>query len=228
MKLTVPLLLSFNGGYVDTAGFLALQGLFTAHVTGNFVTFGATLAHGASGAVSKLLALPVFCIVVVATRMISFRLPSLGLPVLKTMLMLKVVLLALGAALAIAWGPFSNSDEWRAMVTGMVLVAAMAIQNAAHRIHLPKAPPSTLMTGTTTQIMIDVADVLGAGLADKARAEALARLVRMSATVGVFAAGCVAGALTYAVCGVRVFLAAPMIALLALAVIYVRSDPDIA
>jgi uncharacterized membrane protein YoaK (UPF0700 family) len=33
-------LLSLNGGFVDTAGFLGLQGLFTAHVTGNFVTLG--------------------------------------------------------------------------------------------------------------------------------------------------------------------------------------------
>ncbi|MDU6748154.1 MAG: DUF1275 family protein, partial [Bradyrhizobium sp.] len=44
----VPLLLSVNAGYVDTAGFLALQGLFTAHVTGNFVTLGAALALGTS------------------------------------------------------------------------------------------------------------------------------------------------------------------------------------
>jgi uncharacterized membrane protein YoaK (UPF0700 family) len=39
-----------------------------------------------------------------------------------------------------------------------VLVAAMAIQNAAHRIHLGSAPPSTVMT--TTQIMIDLADMI--------------------------------------------------------------------
>ena len=35
IKPSLPVLLSVNGGYVDTAGFLALQGLFTSHVTGN-------------------------------------------------------------------------------------------------------------------------------------------------------------------------------------------------
>jgi uncharacterized membrane protein YoaK (UPF0700 family) len=40
-KPSLPVIRSLNGGYVDTAGFPALQGLFTAHVTGNFVTFAA-------------------------------------------------------------------------------------------------------------------------------------------------------------------------------------------
>jgi uncharacterized membrane protein YoaK (UPF0700 family) len=54
----VAALLSFNGGFVDTAGFLGFQGLFTAHVTGNFVTLAATLVMGTHGVVAKLLALP--------------------------------------------------------------------------------------------------------------------------------------------------------------------------
>jgi uncharacterized membrane protein YoaK (UPF0700 family) len=37
---SIAALLSFNGGFVDTASFLGLAGLFTAHVTGNFVTLG--------------------------------------------------------------------------------------------------------------------------------------------------------------------------------------------
>ena len=68
MKIAAPVLLSVNAGYLDTAGFLALQGLFTAHVTGNFVTIGAALVFGTSGVVAKLLALPVFCATVFAIR----------------------------------------------------------------------------------------------------------------------------------------------------------------
>jgi uncharacterized membrane protein YoaK (UPF0700 family) len=45
MKPSLSTLLSFNAGYVDTAVFLALQGLFAAHVTGNFVTLGGGHAH---------------------------------------------------------------------------------------------------------------------------------------------------------------------------------------
>src|SRR5258708_19845371 len=92
-KSTLPLLLSFTAGYVDTAGFLALQGLFTAHVTGNFVTLGASLALGTSGAVAKLLALPVFCAVVIAVRLLSSLLSRQVRAVFRTILLLQLILL---------------------------------------------------------------------------------------------------------------------------------------
>ncbi|MGO8176255.1 DUF1275 family protein, partial [Rhizobium ruizarguesonis] len=53
-KISLATVLSFDAGYFDTAGFLALQGLFTAHVTGNFVTFGAAVVLGTSGIIAKL------------------------------------------------------------------------------------------------------------------------------------------------------------------------------
>src|SRR5258707_951013 len=212
---TLPLLLSLNAGFVDTAGFLALQGLFTAHVTGNFVTLGASLVFGTSGAVAKLLALPVFCLVVILTRLLSSALLRLNRPALTILLGLKVVFLVAGAVLAIRLGPFVDGDAWQAVVTGMVLVAAMAIQNAAHRIHLGTAPPSTLMTGTTTQIMIDLADMMQGPKAETT-ARPATRLLGMAVNIAVFAAGCAAAALLYAHVGVWCFVVPPVLGAAAL------------
>jgi uncharacterized membrane protein YoaK (UPF0700 family) len=215
MRMPLPTLLSFNAGYVDTAGFLALQGLFTAHVTGNFVTFGAAAVHGTSGAMAKLLALPTFCVVVVALRLMQFGLPRLGLPELRTMLALKFLLLAVAAALAIRLGPFPDGDSRWALATGMTLVAAMAIQNAAHRIHLSDAPPSTLMTGSSTQVMIDIADLIR-GLPSDRRDQVRARLGKLSSAILAFALGCGLAAGGYVVWGMWCFAAPPVLAALLL------------
>ncbi|OMS20437.1 YoaK family protein, partial [Burkholderia pseudomallei] len=158
MKPNLPSLLTFNGGYVDTAGFLALQGLFTAHVTGNFVTLGATLVAGSTGAIAKLLALPVFCGVVLAAGVARRLMLRAHAPALKILLGAQWLLLVAGAALAIRLGPFANGDAWPAIATGMALVMAMAIQNAVHRLHLPDALPTTLMTGTVTQLMLHLSE----------------------------------------------------------------------
>jgi uncharacterized membrane protein YoaK (UPF0700 family) len=211
----LPLLLSTNAGYVDAAGYLALQGLFTAHVTGNFVTLGASLVTGRTGILTKLLALPTFCIVIVIVRWVSYGLPSRGLSILRSVLMLKVVLLLAAAALAIHFGPFSSSDTAPALATGLTLVAAMAIQNAAQRIHLGSAPPTTVMTGTTTQIMIDVADLMRSDSREKTLA-ARERIARMSANVVAFASGCTAAALLYSWAGVYCFLVPPVLGICAL------------
>ena len=212
MKFSVPAFLSLNAGYVDTAGFLALQGLFTAHVTGNFVTLGAALVTGSSGILAKLLALPVFCVVVLVTRLLSPWLAALGLPVLRTLLWSKLLLLVAGAAMALWIGPGRQGSEPAVVVTGMLLVAAMAIQNAISRIHLGASPPTTLMTGTTTQLMIDIADLLR-GPAPEARAAALARLSKMGANVGAFALGCAAGAILYSLARMGCFVVPPLLAL---------------
>jgi len=213
MKPSLPILLSFNGGYVDTAGFIALQGLFTAHVTGNFVTIGSALVFGTSGVLAKLLALPVFCAVIIITRLASFHLPR-NLSALPTMLTVKLLLLILGAGLAIRLGPFVSGDSCSAIVTGMTLVGAMAIQNALHRIHLSTAPPTTLMTGTTTQMMIDIADWVR-GLSPDTQGPTLARLRRMAAAVLTFAFGAAAAAYLFSQVGSWCFVVPPMVALAA-------------
>ena len=104
MKLSIPLILTFDGGFVDTAGFLVLQGLFPAHVTGNFVTIGAALTSGSAGVVTKLLTLPVFGLVVLLTTLLGRTLTERRLPAAQLLLTLKLVLLVLGVLSALAPG----------------------------------------------------------------------------------------------------------------------------
>lgn len=214
MRATVPDLLTFNGGYVDTAGYLALQGLFTAHVTGNFVTLGATLVHGSSGALAKILALPVFCVVVALARLLSARVP--GDSALNMLLGAKIALLLAAAVLALATAPFGNADTAGAVFAGMSLVAAMAIQNAVHRIHFPKSPPTTLMTGSTTQIMMGLADLMARRLTPEDRSAAVTRATRLIRSVCVFALGCGLAALVYARVGATVLVVPPVVAVVTL------------
>lgn len=215
MHTMVPRVLSVNAGFMDTAAFLALKGLFTAHVTGNFVTLGAALVMGSSGALAKLLALPVFCLVVLAVQLLAHGLRARSRPVARALLATQLSLMVLGALLASAFGPFAGADGWAALATGMTLVAAMAIQNAAHRVHFAHAPPSTVMTGTTTQIMMDLGDLMHGVIPEKAVATR-ERLRQMSVSVLAFASGCALGALLYAFFGVWCFWVPPVLVLITL------------
>lgn len=188
-------LLSFNGGFVDTAGFLGLEGLFTSHVTGNFVTLGATLVFGTHGVVAKLLALPEFIAVVALTQIAGAALA--GRRAVRVLLAAKVSLLLAFFVLAAALGPFPNSDTPAALLTGFAGVAAMAVQNAVQRVHLASMPPSTIMTGNTTQAVLDAVDLLRGIDSEHARA-VRARFGRTLGAIVCFAGGCGSAALLYA------------------------------
>ena len=59
----LPTVLSTTAGAVDVIGFLALGGLFTAHITGNLVILAAHYVTGGFSEIGPLLSVPVFVIV---------------------------------------------------------------------------------------------------------------------------------------------------------------------
>lgn len=213
--MNVALLLSFSAGFVDAIGFLGLQGLFTTHVTGNFVTVGAALIYGTGGVVARLLALPVFCAVIVSARAVTGRRPRRAEAQMNRLLLVQALLLATGASLAIGSGPFAHGDDPGAVLTGMLLVAAMALQGTISRVHLASAAPTTIMTGSITQLMIDVSDVLFGPVAatDPATRK---RLRLIGSQVTAFAVGCGAGALAWHSTAAWSFVVPPALTLLAM------------
>ncbi|MFO1150390.1 MAG: DUF1275 family protein [Alsobacter sp.] len=211
----VPPALAFTAGFVDTCGFIALFGLFTAHVTGNFVLIGAELVGPSQGILTKLLALPTFVVAVALTRLAVAAMEASGRAPLRPLLVAQGVLLLAFMTAGMAISPPKQADAWPELATGLLGVTAMAIQNAKARLLLSSATPSTVMTGNVTQLVIDLVD-LARPVTSEVRAQAASRAAKMAPAVAAFAVGAVAGAFGYAGFGF-VCLVVPTLVVFALA-----------
>lgn len=189
-------LLAFVAGYVDVVGFAALFGLFTAHVTGNFVMIGLELAGSGQGVLAKLLALPVFVLSVAATKLAVAALVRHGVAPLRPLLLAQAVLLLAFMGAGLLALPITSADAPATIIVGLIGVAAMGVQNAKGRIVLGDQAPTTIMTGNTTQIVIDLVELLSPGSTQKDIART--RLRKMVPPLLGFATGAVLGALAFA------------------------------
>lgn len=187
----LPTILSTTAGAVDVIGFLALGGLFTAHITGNLVVLAAHYVTGRFSQIGPLLSVPVF-VVVLGTVIVLFTNKTTRRN-RRTLLILHAGLLAAFLALGNGLGPFANPDSGIAVFVGMIGVAAMATQNALVKLELPGLPSTAVMTTNITQLTIDLA-MLARGKGEPTylgRARRGARLTFPS-IVG-FVVGCAAG-----------------------------------
>ncbi|KQP26553.1 YoaK family protein [Methylobacterium sp. Leaf100] len=180
--------LAFTAGFVDAAAFIALTGLFTAHVTGNFVLIGAELVSTSTGVLAKLLALPMFILAVAVTRLIALALERRGSPPLRPLLALEATVLIAFTIAGVAMSPLGSPDGAKAIGVGMLGVAAMGIQNGIGRLVIGHLATTTVMTVNVTQAVID--RLCGAKLDDQVST----RLRRTLSAVAAFAAGALAGA----------------------------------
>jgi uncharacterized membrane protein YoaK (UPF0700 family) len=215
MKL-LPAVLSLTAGSVDVISFLGLDGLFTAHITGNLVILASHIVNGRKAPVAAMLSVPVFMAVLGLTRLLVGGLESLGLASLRPLLLLQLLLLAALFFLFFAAGSRIDPHATSAVLAGMLGVSAMAIQNALVQVSLKGAPSTAVMTTNITRFAMDLGEVLlGHDPGDMAQARCRANHT-WPAIVG-FAAGCGLGAATEAAFGL-LSLALPMgFALLAFA-----------
>jgi uncharacterized membrane protein YoaK (UPF0700 family) len=184
---------AFVAGYVDTCGFIALFGLFTAHVTGNLVLIGASIVEHRGGLWGKLIALPVFILAVAAARGINLALESRGQNSAVPLLALQILFLAGFLGVGLAATPIADFDSPLAVLAGMLGVVAMAIQNTASRTLYAMYTPTTVMTGNVTQVVIDLVDLaLGKGTA-----EASGRVRKMVPAILAFTAGALLSAIAF-------------------------------
>lgn len=183
--------LGFLAGYVDALGFLALFGLFTSHVTGNFILIGAALAGPAdSSLLLKFLVFPAFVLGVAAARILALVVERRGGAVLRLAFLLELVLLAGCMGCGIAASPIGTQAGPLAMAAGLLCAVAMGAHSAISRLCLGHLAPTSVMTGNVTQLVIDAVDVMRGADDPGLRS----RFVKFFWPVLAFAVGCIAAA----------------------------------
>jgi uncharacterized membrane protein YoaK (UPF0700 family) len=202
MQATLPVLLalSFIAGFSDTATFIHLYGLFSAHVTGNFVLLAAAIGKGVRESdLLKLLSFPVFVFAAAAATIVHDRLrggePEVTLD--RWLALAAGALLLMGALVALLYGRHGSPDDIPLgdAVAGMMSVAAMGVQNALHRFAVALGPQTTVMTGTVTQLTVMATRRLHGGPATAVIAPApVFSLSGLLSLALAFAAGCVISA----------------------------------
>ena len=190
-------------GYVDTLGFMALFGLFTAHVTGNFVLIGVSLADAAHATILlKFLAFPAFIVGIAAGRLLSVAAASRAWPALTLALLLQALLLSGFLVCGVLATPIGATASPAAMAAGLFGATAMGVHSATSRLLLGHLAPTSMMTGNVTQVVIDSVDVLrGAG--DAGTSE---RCSKFFWPLAAFGCGAIAAAFAYRSAGFMALL----------------------
>ncbi len=221
------LVLSVTAGCTDTISFLGLNGLFTAHITGNLVILAARIVAGDGAQVAAMLSVPVFIVMVIVTRVLAGRMESIGVASLRPLLLLQFFLLAGFLILCIAAGSGADPNATNAIIAGMLGVCAMAVQNALVQFSLKGAPSTAAMTSNVTRFAMDVGEVL-AGRDQAGVADARKNAARTLPVIVGFAVGCAIGAICEARFGLRSLTLPAGLALFAYALAFVGRDTDCA
>jgi uncharacterized membrane protein YoaK (UPF0700 family) len=209
----LPFALSMVAGSVDIIGFLGLDGLFTAHITGNIVILAAKLVAGQQAPVSYLISVPVFMVVLALTRLCVAGLERIGIASLLPLLLLQFLLLLTFLAICLARWPRIEPDTAIMILAGMLGVSAMAVQNEVARISLKGAPSTAVMTTNVTLLAIDVGEIL---FGRNARVASRQRAKRTWPAIVGFLLGCALGAACESDFGLRSLMLPAGIAFVAL------------
>lgn len=211
----LPFVLSLTAGSVDSIGFLGLDGLFTAHITGNLVVLGAKFLAGGPAPVAELISVPVFIVALALTKLLASGLDSIRIASLWVLLLLQFLLIAAFLATGAAAGPHIDPNRPMMVFAGMLGVMAMAVQNALVRTSLTGAPSTAVMTTNITVFTMDVGEMLLAR-DPMAIVKARTRAKHTWPAIAGFLVGCALGALSEAAFGLRSLVLPTGLALVAL------------
>lgn len=225
-------MLSWVAGFVDTSAFIILFGIFTAHVTGNIALAGYEFVQDDEElTITHLLMFPAFMMAVAGTSLLARCARKREWPVFATLLTAEAIALVIFLIVGVSLSPsliFDIQEEY-ILPIGIAGVVAMGIQNALMKEAkgvFKSYIPTTVMTGNTTQLTIDLVQLVMAKFASPgdekaalAAAESTERLGRTIPIIFGFALGGLAATYFVLVSETWWSLAIPVIVISSMAIL---------
>ena len=160
-------LMAFMGGFVDAAGYIKLQGLFTSSITGNLVAACASI-YDTYGVLCRALVSIFFFLGSAVTAGIALRIKtSYDLSASVT----AICLFAFECAVmitAITIGVIYNDiidnaeslDDWHTILIGCILGFSMGVHNSVGKECIPNCPSLTVITMTIVTVAQNLSQTL--------------------------------------------------------------------
>lgn len=155
----LPPLLSFAAGFIDSFTVLALFGMFVAQVTGSFVLAAAAFVTKEQGAVTKVLAIPVFLLAAVVTTSLAVMAERRGRAAIAWALGLECAVLTGFLVVVFVGAPLADPNAVAVVVASLLGLFAMGMQSATVRLLMKNVASTNVMTTNTTQIAIDATEL---------------------------------------------------------------------
>jgi uncharacterized membrane protein YoaK (UPF0700 family) len=186
-------LLSFVAGFADTSTFVGADGLFSAHITGNFVVFAYDIVtNQMSSSWIKLISFPAFILSVIFSTLIVDN-SNIYKKGTNRLLILESFLLITAGGMTYFYR-YENIAYLLKVIIPLLVVFALGLQNAFGRFSVKEIlAPTTVMTGNVTQLFIDMTNYLE--LSEQRKQEFTLRIINGIYVILPFLLGCLTGGL---------------------------------
>jgi len=160
-------LLAFVGGFIDSAGYLWLNGVFTSSITGNLVVAASSVTNSHGVLCRSLTCVSFFGAGVLAAALAlrarlahSLSRKAVCCALFAAEVALFVAVWVLGNRFDQLLLPNKNIDLPQSILLACLLGAAMGFQNVAAKEQIANCPPTTVMTSTLINVAQHLSNAL--------------------------------------------------------------------
>lgn len=169
------MLLAIVGGFVDSAGYLKLQGLFTSSITGNLVASSSSMVH-MDGVLCRALTCISFTGGAAVAQTFALRMKLVYKNSAKAVsifcFMLEIIMfiatIVLGQTYLDDIDNATTQDTWSVILLGCIMGISMGCHSVAAKVTIATNPPvvaTVVMTSTLVTVAQSASDTLNYGLA---------------------------------------------------------------